>query len=115
MDKLSILQSVKRSKIMDNLNTNEIRLYLILLANSRENGDGKILLRVINGVLGEGFPIDRLKAACCKLSKYGLIDVSASSLEQIKDNDSKLVYKIFPVKQGSHTKRWKEGCSYEGI
>jgi len=82
---------------MDNLNTDETRLYLILLANSGQNGDGKILLRVINGVLGEGFSIDRLRAACCKLSEYGLIEVPASSLEQINDNDSKLVYKIFPV------------------
>ncbi|MDO8446091.1 MAG: hypothetical protein Q7T53_08335 [Deltaproteobacteria bacterium] len=82
---------------MDNLNTDEIRLYLILLANSRDNGDGKMLLRIINGVLGEGFSMDRLKAACRKLSEYGLIEVPASSLEQINDNDSKLVYKIFPV------------------
>jgi len=97
MDKLSILQSVKRCKVMDNLNTDEIRLYLILLANSGENGDGKILLRVVSGVLGEGFSIDRLKAACCKLAECGLINVPSSSLEQIKDDDSKLVYKIFPV------------------
>lgn len=99
MDKLSILQSVKRCKIMDNLNTDEIRLYLILLANSRENGDGKILFRVINGVLGEGFSRDRLNAACRKLAEYGLIEAPASSLEQINDNDSKLVYKIFPLEQ----------------
>ena len=100
MDKLSILQSVKRCKIMDNLNTDEIRLYLILLANSGENGDGKILLRVIYEVLGEGFSTDRLRAACSKLEEYGLIEVPASSLEQVEDDDSKLVYKIFPVKQG---------------
>ncbi len=100
MDKLRTLQSAKSCKIMDNLNTDEIRLYLILLANCGKNGDGKILLRVINGVLGQGFSIDRLKAACCKLSEYGLIEVPASSLEQIKDDGSKLAYKIFPVKQG---------------
>ena len=100
MDKLRTLQSVKRSKIMDNLNTDETRLYLILLANSGENGDGKILLRVINGVLGEGFSMDRLKAACYKLAEYGLLEVSASSLEQVKGDNSKLVYKIFPVEQG---------------
>lgn len=99
MDKLRTLQSVKSSKIMDNLNTDETRLYLILLANSGENGDGKILLRVINGVLGEGFSIDSMKNACNKLSEYGLIEVLPSSLEQIKDDGSKLVYKIFPVKQ----------------
>ena len=97
MDKLRTLQSVKRSKIMDNLNTDETRLYLFLLANSRENGDGKILLSVIYGVLGEGFSTDRLKASCRKLAEYGLIEVPASSLEQINDDDSKLVYKIFPV------------------
>lgn len=99
MDKLSILQSVKRCKIMDNLNTDEIRLYLILLANSGENGVGNILLRGINGVLGQGFSLDRVKAACCKLAEYGLIEVPTSSLEQINDNDTKLDYKIFPVKQ----------------
>ncbi len=100
MDKLSMLKSVKRSKIMDNLNSDEIRLYLILLANSGENGDGKILLSVIYGVLGEGFSMDRLKVSCRKLAEYGLIEVPASSMEQVKDDDSKLVYKIFPVKQG---------------
>src|SRR3989304_6500850 len=97
LDKLRILQSVKRCKIMDNLNTDETRLYLFLLANSRENGDGKILLRVVSGVLGEGFSMDRLKASCSKLVEYGLIEVPASSLEQINDDASKLVYKIFPV------------------
>lgn len=100
MDKLHTLQSLKRCKIMDNLNTDETRLYLILLANCGDNGYGKVLLKVINGVLGEGFSMDRLKAACCKLSEFGLIEVSASSLEQINDDDSKLVYKIFPVEQG---------------
>ena len=82
---------------MVNLNTDETRLYIILLANCGENGDGKILLRGINRVLGEGFSMDRLKAACCKLSEYGLIEIPPSVLEQIKDDDSKLVYKIFPV------------------
>lgn len=100
MDKVRILQSVKSCKIMDNLNTDEIRLYLILLANSGQNGDGKILSRVVNGVLGEGFSMDRLKAACCKLSEFGLIEVHPSALEQLNDDDSKLVYKIFPVEQG---------------
>lgn len=99
MDKLRTLRSAKRCKIMDNLNTDETRLYLILLANSRENGDGKILLRVINGVLGEGFSMNRLKAACRKLAECGLIEVSAPSLEQVKGDNSKLAYRITPEKQ----------------
>ncbi|MBI4744984.1 MAG: hypothetical protein HY786_00195 [Deltaproteobacteria bacterium] len=97
MDKLRILQSVKRCKMIDNLNTDELRLYLILLANSRGNGDGKILLRGINRIFGEGFSVNRVKTACSKLAEYGLIEVPASSLERIRDYDSKLVYKIFPV------------------
>lgn len=99
MDKLLILQSARRIKIMNTLNADETRLYLILLANSRENGDGKILLRVINGVIGEGFSMDRLKVACLKLAECGLIEVSAPSLKQVKGADSKLAYRITPEKQ----------------
>lgn len=99
MDKLLILQSVTVNKIMDNLNTDETRLYLILLANSGEDGEGKVLFRAINGVLGEGFCMDRLMAACRRLAECGLIEVTASALEQINDDDSKLVYKIFPLEQ----------------
>lgn len=108
MDKLRVLQSAKRCQIMDRLNSDETRLYLILLANSGESGDGKMLLRVINGVLGEGFSMDRLQAACCRLAECGLIEVSASSLEQVKGDSSKLVYKILPA--SSHDKRRKERC-----
>ncbi len=99
MDKLLILRSARRNKIMDTLNADEARLYLILLANSGENGDGKILLRAINGVLGEGFSIDRLKAACRKLAECELIEVSAPSLKQVKGDNSKLAYRITPEKQ----------------
>lgn len=99
MDKLRTLQSVEMNKIMDGLGADEARIYLILLANSRENGDGKILLRVVNGVIGEGFSMDRLKAICRKLAECGLIEVHAPSLEQVKGGNSKLAYRIPPEKQ----------------
>lgn len=99
MDKVRILQSVKRSKIMDGLDIDEAKLYLILLANSRENGDGNILLKSINGVIGEEFSIAKLKAVCRKLEKCELIEVTASSLEQVKGDDSKLAYRITSEKQ----------------
>lgn len=103
MDKFRVLQSAKRSKIMDSLNSDETRLYLILLANSGENGDGKMLLRVIDGVLGEGFSMDRLKAACSKLAEYGLIEFRASSLKDVNDEDFRLAYHILEIKGGKQT------------
>jgi len=111
MDKLRILQSVKRTKIMDNLDTDEIRLYLILLANSGENGDGKILLRTIDGVFGDGFSRDRLDAASRKLVECGMIEVLPLSLEKIKGNNPKLLYKIFPVKQRQGSRFFSDSSS----
>lgn len=113
MGKLRTLQSVKRSEIMDNFDIEEIRLYLLLLANSGENGDGEILLKVINGngAFGKGFSRDRLNAACRKFAEYGLIEVLPLSPEKIKSNNPKLVYKIFPVKQRQGNRFFSDSSS----
>ena len=111
MDKLLTLRSAKKNKVMDGLGIEETRLYLILLANSGENGDGKVLLSSINGALGKEFSIARLKAACRKLAECGLIEVSAPSLEQGKGDNSKLAYRITPEKQrGAMLKDGKRGA-----
>lgn len=74
MDKRRILRALKESGTCALLTGDEIRLYLLLLAASRENGQGVIPRSVIRETLGTNHPPIRLTLACMRLEQLGLIE-----------------------------------------
>jgi len=96
VDKLRILKEFERLAFGDTLETDEIRLYLLLLAYCREAKDGEIAYRTVKDALGEGFSPARFKQACLRLSSNNLIKVDSPPLNRITVGDFSLVYRIFP-------------------
>lgn len=96
MDKLRILKEFERLAFGDTLETDEIRLYLLLLAYCREAKSGEITYRTVKDALGEGFSPARFKQACLRLSSNNLIKVVSPPLNRITVGDFSLVYRIFP-------------------
>ena len=96
MDKLRILKEFERLAFGDTLETDEIRLYLLLLAYCREAKDGEIAYRTVKDALGEGFSPVRFKQACLRLSSNNLIKIVSPPLNRITVGDFNLVYRIFP-------------------
>lgn len=101
MDKLRILKELERSAAWDIMNTDEIRLYFLLLANSKGAGE-EIGFGNIRDALGNGFTPEKLRETCRKLERYGLIEV-ASSLKDVNDEDFRLAYHILEIKGGKQT------------
>jgi len=96
VDKLRILKEFERLAFGDTLETDEIRLYLLLLAYCREAKGGKIAYRTVKDALGEGFSPVRFKQACLRLSSNNLIKIVSPPLNRITVGDFNLVYRIFP-------------------
>jgi hypothetical protein len=96
VDKLRILKEFERLAFGDILETDEIRLYLLLLAYSREAKSGEITYRTVKDALGEGFSPDRFKQACLRLASNNLIEVVFPPLNRIIVGDFSLMYRIFP-------------------
>jgi len=96
VDKLRILKEFERLAFGDTLETDEIRLYLLLLAYCREAKGGEITYRTVKDALGEGFSPVRFKQACLRLSSNNLIKIVSPPLNRITVGDFNLVYRIFP-------------------
>ena len=96
MDKLHILKEFQKLAFGDILEIDEIRLYLLLLAYSREAKSGEITFRTVKDALGEGFSQARFKHACLRLASNNLIEVVSPPLNRITGGDFSLVYRIFP-------------------
>ena len=107
MDKLRILKEFERLAFGDTLETDEIRLYLLLLAYCREAKDGEITYRTVKDALGEGFSPARFKQACLRLSSNNLIKVVSPPLNRITVGDFNLVYRIFPYAEKQRRRRRK--------
>ena len=95
MDKLGLLKEFERLAFGDTLETDEVRLYLLLLAYCREARSGEITYGTIKNALGEEFSPARLKQACLRLSDNNLIQVVVPPLNRIPAGDFNLVYRIF--------------------
>ncbi|HLA05567.1 MAG TPA: hypothetical protein VJZ16_06265 [Syntrophales bacterium] len=104
MDKLRILKEFERLAFGDTLETDEIRLYLLLLAYCREAKGGEITYRTVKEALGEEFSPDRFKQACLRLSSNNLIKVVSPPLNRITVGDFSLVYRIFPYAENKEVK-----------
>jgi len=97
VDKLRILKEFERLALGNTLETDEIRLYLLLLAYCREAKGGEITYRTVKDALGEGFSPARFKQACLRLSSNNLIKVVSPPLNRMTVGDFNLAYRILPV------------------
>ena len=100
MDKLRILKEFEKLALKESLETDEVRLYLLLLANCGARRRGGIEYNTIRGALGKGFSPARLKRACRRLSAHGLIEVVSPPMDGVAGNDFSMVYRIFNLAEG---------------
>lgn len=96
MDKLGMLRRIDRTEIYEQLEPDEIRLYILLLANSKGRKDEEIDVKTVMNAFGKAFSVDRLKTICQKLSKRGLIEAFLDSKEKAKTGYFVLTYRILP-------------------
>ena len=100
MDKLRILKEFERLALKESLATDEVMLYLLLLANCGARRHGRITYNTIRGALGKEFSPARFKQACRRLSAHGLIEVVSSPLEGIAGNDFSVKYRVLNLAEG---------------
>ncbi len=93
MDKLRILREVEQA-ILAHLEADGIRLYLLLLANSRETGEGNIGYKTIRKALGADFHASRVLDACRDLRDQGLIEIISPPPDNLAEPDFALIYRI---------------------
>lgn len=96
MDKLCLLKKIEKLALGNNLEIDEIRLYLLLLAYCREAISGEIAYATVKGALGEEFSPARFRQACRQLTQYNLIEVVSPPLDRVTIGNFTLVYRIFP-------------------
>lgn len=97
MDKLRILRNVEQASLQ-HLGADEIRMYLLLLATSRENGEGIISYKSIRKAFGTYFHADRMLNVCRNLRKRGLIEAKFPPLDELAEQDFALNYRIVPAR-----------------
>lgn len=86
MEKLRLLRSVEQANLQ-HLEADELRMYLLLLATSRENGEGIISYKSIRKALGKYFPADRMLTVCRNLRQQGLIEGDFPPLDELAELD----------------------------
>lgn len=94
MDKLRILKDFEELAFKESLESDEIRLYLLLLANCDITMRGELGYDTIKGALGKRFSPARLNRACRRMSVHGLIEVISPSLDEISEENFSLEYGI---------------------
>ncbi|KAF0218596.1 MAG: hypothetical protein FD174_2689 [Geobacteraceae bacterium] len=97
MDKLRILKEFEKLTAGDALDTDEFRLYLLLLAHCGDTRNGEIAYRTVRRALGEGFTPVRLKQACHRLSLYNLVEIVFTRQDTTAGDDFTLIYRIYSV------------------
>lgn len=97
MDRLGVLKAFEKLVEGGALDTDEIRLYLLLLANCGHTKTGAISYRTIRDALGEGYSLARLKRSCHHLGKHGLIENLPPFLGESSTEDSILTYRILSL------------------
>jgi len=96
VNRLRILKDFGELARKERLDSDEVRLYLLLLANCRTWKHVDIEYRAIKSALGKQFSVARLKRACRRLSGHGLIEI-ISPLDEITAKDFAMTYRIFPL------------------
>jgi hypothetical protein len=97
VDKLRILKDFEELAFKESLGSDEIRLYLLLLANCDIAMHGELGYDTIRGALGKRFSPTRLNRACQRLSVHGLIEIIPPSLDEISKENFSLKYGILQL------------------
>lgn len=97
MDKLHILKDFTRLALKWTLESDEIRLYLLLLVNCDATRHGELGYGTIKGAFGKEFSPARLKRACRRLSSHGLIEVIPPLPDEITEEYFIMAYTILPL------------------
>ncbi len=98
MDKLDLFKELDRLALSNGLGAEDIRLYLLLLANCRGLRKGQIEYAIIKTALGREFSLDRLKKSCQRLFVNNLVEVTSGFPDKIYKNDFTLSYLLLPTR-----------------
>ncbi len=96
MDKFDLFKELDRLALRNDLGADDIRLYLILLANCRGSRKGQIEYAVIKTAIGEEFSLDKLKKSCQRLFVKNLVEVTSGVPDKIFKNFT-LSYLLLPT------------------
>jgi hypothetical protein len=97
MDALDQFKELERLAAGNSLGADEIRLYLLLLANCRGSRKGQIAYTTIKSAIGGAFSPVKLKKACQRLFIDKLIVVTSPFPESINEKNFILSYLIPPT------------------
>ncbi len=94
MAKLDLLKELGRLATENSLDADQIRLYLLLLANCRESRTGQIEYTTIRSAIGREFTPEKLKKACQQLSIGKMIAVTSLIPDSTDNEDFLLSYTV---------------------
>ena len=97
MDALDQFNELERLAAGKNLDADEIRLYLLLLANCRGSRNGQITYTTIKSAIGREFSPTKLEKACQRLLMGNLVLVTSPFPESISEENFILSYLIPPT------------------
>ena len=97
MDKLDLVKELDRLAAINGLDADEIRLYLLLLANCRGSRAGQIEYATIKSAIGWELSPGKLKKACQRLVMSNLVAVTPPLHEYMIDDNFVLSYRILPT------------------
>jgi ABC-type microcin C transport system permease subunit YejB len=99
VDKLDLFQELEKLAAGDDLDADEIRLYLLLLANCRGSRTGQIGYSTIKNAIGGEFTPRKLEKAFQHLFRRNLVAVTAGFPEHMVDDNFVLSYLILPARE----------------
>ncbi len=94
MDALEQFKELEKQMAGKKLGADEIRLYLLLLANCRGSRNGQIAYSTIKSAIGKGFTPAKLEKACQQLFLGKLVVVTSPFPEIINEETFILSYSI---------------------
>jgi hypothetical protein len=97
MDALEQFKELERLAAGNNLDADEIRLYLLLLANCRGSRSGQITFTTIRNAIGREFSPAKLEKACKRLFMGKLVVVTSPFPESLNEETFILSYSIPPT------------------
>lgn len=98
MDRQELLGELEDLVLFNNLETDDIKLYILLLTNCVGSRNGELGYRTIKSAMGREFSPGKLNNACQRLSNSKLIKVTSSGPEETTEDDFKMTYIIYPAK-----------------
>ena len=78
MNKLRLLKKLNNEGLLECLTGEELRIFLIMIAGSRENGEGEILPGQICWAFSKEFSSERIMEICADLEEKRLVVITTS-------------------------------------